>query len=85
MRSEPGDLFALEVGDPERVAVRGRPDRLHHVPQVEATGLERAVALDRERGEPSRVGRDGGAEAYRARASEAVLGRRWRDLIEALL
>jgi glycosyltransferase involved in cell wall biosynthesis len=27
----------------------------------------------------------GGAEAYRSKASEAVLGRRWRDLIGALL
>jgi glycosyltransferase involved in cell wall biosynthesis len=27
----------------------------------------------------------GGAEAYRTRASEEVLGRRWRGLIEALL
>ena len=28
---------------------------------------------------------DGGLAAYRARASEAVLGERWRDLIEQLV
>src|SRR2546430_2434388 len=53
-----GDLVTLEVRDPERPAVRRRPDRLHHVPEVEAAGLERLVPEAREGGEPGRVGGD---------------------------
>ena len=56
VRREPGDLLALEVRDAKRMAVSGRPDRLHHVPEVEAARLEGAVAEDGERGEAGRVG-----------------------------
>ena len=38
----------------EEVAVRRRPDRLRHVPEVEAAGVEGALAADRERGEADR-------------------------------
>ena len=55
---EAGDLVAAQARDRERVAVRGRPDRLHHVAEVEAAGLERPVAQNRERGEARRVSRD---------------------------
>ena len=58
MRCEARRLLALEVRHLEWMAVRGRPDRLHHVPEVEAAGVERAVAQDRERREPRRVRHD---------------------------
>jgi hypothetical protein len=44
MRREAGDLVPPETRDLERVAVGSGPDGLHHVPEVEAAGLERAVA-----------------------------------------
>src|SRR5205823_1548582 len=45
-----------------------------------------AAALRRLRDDPELASRiaAGGAEAYRAQASEEVLGRRWRRLIETL-
>ena len=48
MRRESGDLLALEVRDLEWFPVCGRPDRLHHVPEVEATAFERSMTQDRE-------------------------------------
>ena len=51
VRAEAGDLLAADVRDGEDVAVRGRPDRLRHVPQVEAAALEGAVAEDGQGGE----------------------------------
>ena len=50
----------------ERMAVRRRPDRLHHVPEVEPAGRERAVAEDRERREPGGVRGDRRPERARA-------------------
>ena len=58
VRGEAGDFVSTQARDGERVAVRGRPDRLDHVAKVEAAGLERAVAQDRERREGGRVGGD---------------------------
>ena len=46
VRAEPGDLLAVDIGDREEVAVRGRPDRLRHVSEIEATAAERAVPED---------------------------------------
>ena len=40
MRGEPRDLLAVQVRHAQRVAVRRPPDRLHHVPEVEAAGHE---------------------------------------------
>ena len=55
------------------------------VPPGEPEAL--AAALRRLRDEPDLAQRiaAGGASAYRKRASEAVLGRRWRGLLEALV
>ena len=55
------------------------------VPPGEPEAL--AAALRRLRDDPDLVQRiaAGGASAYRTRASEAVLGRRWRGLLEALV
>ena len=55
MGGEPGDLLAVQVGHPEWVSVCGRPDGLHHVPEVEATGDEGLVAKHGERRKPRRV------------------------------
>ena len=46
VRAQPRDLLAVDVGDREHVAVRGRPDRLRHVPEIEAAAVEGAVAED---------------------------------------
>jgi hypothetical protein len=43
MRGQARDLVAAEAGDLKRVSVRGRPDGLDHVAEVEAPGLEGAV------------------------------------------
>ena len=67
MRSETGDLVAAQSGHLQRMPVGRRPDRLHHVAEVEAAGREGPVAEDRERGEarprrrrsPPRAGRAG--------------------------
>ena len=57
----------------ERVAVRGRPDRLHHVPEVEASGLEPSVAEDRQRGEAGGERRDRGPETGGGSRARALL------------
>ena len=49
VRGEPRDLPPVAARHLEEVAVRRVPDRLHHVPEVVAAGVERAVAEDRER------------------------------------
>ena len=49
VRGEAGDLRAVQVRDLEEMAVRGRPDGLNHVAEVEAPGFERAVAEHGER------------------------------------
>jgi hypothetical protein len=49
---------AAQARDLERMPVSRRPDRLHHVAEVEPSGRERAVPHDRERGEPGGVGAD---------------------------
>jgi hypothetical protein len=54
MRAEAKHLLPAQVRDAQRMSVRREPDRLHHVPEVEAAGLERAVAQHRERTEPGR-------------------------------
>ena len=48
----------------QRVAVRGRPDRLRHVPEVEAARVVRAVAEDREGGEAGGVRGDRDPEQH---------------------
>ena len=48
VRRQARDLCAMEVRHLERVAVRRRPDRLHHVPEVEAACRERPLPKDRE-------------------------------------
>ena len=58
VRAEPRDLLTLEVRHRQRVPVRGRPDGLSHVAEVEPPGVERAVAQDRKRAEAGRVGRE---------------------------
>ena len=58
VRAEPRDLLALEVRHRQRVPVRGRPDGLGHVAEVEPPDVERAVAEDGEGAEAARVGGD---------------------------
>src|SRR5262249_49850967 len=48
VRGEPRYLLAGGARHLEEVTVRGRPDRLHHVPEIEAAGVEGVLALDRE-------------------------------------
>jgi hypothetical protein len=60
--AEPERLLAGERRDAQRVAVCGRPHSLHHVPEVEASGLERAMTKHRQRAEPSRERRGGGPD-----------------------
>ena len=69
MRGEPGDLLAVEVGHPQRMAVRRRPDGLHHVAEVEAPRDERFVTQRRERGEAGGI-RGDRRDEQRARARE---------------
>ena len=59
VRAEPRDLLAVDIGDGEEVAVRGRPDGLGHVAEIEAAAAERAVAQHRERPE------EGGERGHR--------------------
>src|SRR5438094_3231648 len=72
---EAGDLVPAEARHLQRMAVRGRPDGLHHVAEVEAAGLERAVAQDGERREGGCVRGDRAPE-QKARALEAAHHRR---------
>ena len=60
VRAQPGDLLTVDIGDREEVAVRGRPDRLRHVSEIEATAAERAVPKDGRGAEDARErgGRD---------------------------
>jgi hypothetical protein len=58
MRGQTRDLLALQVRDLERLPVRGRPDRLHHVSEVEAPALEGAMAQEGEGTETGGVGDD---------------------------
>ena len=69
----PGARELLVDGDSALLVEPGDPEAL-------------AAALRRLRDDPELARRiaAGGAEAYRARASEAVLGKRWRGLIEAV-
>ncbi len=63
------------VGDREDVAVRGRPDRLRHVAEVEAPAAERAVAEDGRRAEDrrrTRRSRDPDERARRHRGERAA-------------
>ena len=87
MRGEPRRLLAGEVRHRERIAVRGRPDRLRHVPEVEAAGVERrgAGARRAHRTRPRRptTARSGGARlnggALDESRASARRGRpRWR-------
>ena len=64
VRAEARDLLALEVRDRQRMPVRGRPDGLGHVAEVEAPGVERVVAEDRERAEAGGVSRHRRQEKY---------------------
>ncbi len=57
VRGESGHLGAGQVGHLERPPVGGRPHGLHHVAEVEAPGLEGAVAESSERGEAGGVRR----------------------------
>ncbi len=66
--AEPRDLRPREVRHREEVAVGRRPDRLDHVPEVEAAGPERAVLQDGER-----------RRARRANAAEPRADERARD------
>ena len=72
VRAEPRGLLAGQVRDLEEVAVRGRPDRLRHVAEVEATGLEGTLARDRERGEADGERGDGGPEKARGISPELL-------------
>ena len=55
------------------------------VPAADAEALAAAVRrLANDAALARRIG-DGGLDAYRAQASEAVLGERWRDLVEQLV
>ena len=55
VRPEPRDLVTVEVSHTQRVAVRRRPDCLHHIPEVEAAGRESILAQHRERCEPGGI------------------------------
>jgi hypothetical protein len=80
MSREPRDLVSVEVGHPQRMAVRGRPHRLHHVPHVEATGEERLLAEDgqrREGGDPR-----GSAREHERRRSREIAPHRSGILAE---
>ena len=73
---EPRDLIAVKVRHPQRVAVRGRPDGLHHVPEVEASGHEGVVTECGEGREAGGVcGNAGGKEHARARKEREALHR----------
>ena len=54
VRAEPERLLAGEGRDAKRVAVCRRPDRLHHVAEVEPPRFEGAVAKHRQRAEARR-------------------------------
>ena len=60
VRAEPRDLLAVDVGDREHVAVRGRPDRLGHVAEIEAAAAEGPMPQDGQRAEAG--GEGGGRE-----------------------
>ena len=51
VRGQARDLHSVAARHLQEVAVRGVPDRLHHVPQVVAAGRIGAVTEDRQRGE----------------------------------
>ncbi len=55
VRPQAVDLVAVQLGDVERAPVGGRPDRLHHVAEVEAARLERPVLQRRQQAEAARV------------------------------
>jgi hypothetical protein len=58
VRGEARDLLSLEVRNFERLAMSGRPNRLRHVPEVEAPALEGSVAKDGEGAEAGREDED---------------------------
>ena len=64
MHSQTGDLFAVEVGLLEEVAVRRRPDRLDEVAEIETARVERSMAKERERGELRGESRDPDPEQH---------------------
>jgi hypothetical protein len=82
VRPEPVDLLPVQLRHVERPAVGGRPDRLHHVSEVEATRLEGSVLLDREAAEPGREdshpGPDGERDATAGAPARGSRGRRAR-------
>jgi hypothetical protein len=51
VRAEPQHLLAAKVRHAQWMSVRGEPHGLHHVPEVEASRLERPVPEHRERAE----------------------------------
>jgi hypothetical protein len=63
--AESRHLVALQVRNLERLAMRRRPDRLHHVSEIEATALERSMTQDRESAEASGEGHDSAGD-YRS-------------------
>ena len=66
---EPRDLLAVEVRHLQWMAVCRPPDRLDHVPEVEATGDEGLVAKGRQRRKSGRIRDDrAGEEDARSRA-----------------
>ena len=72
------DLVSAKAGHLQRVAVRGRPDGLDHVSEVEPPGLERPVPKHRERREAGGVGGDRRPEQDR-RSERAARGHRDDD------
>ena len=70
---EPRDLVPAQAGHGQRVPVRRRPDGLHHVAEVEAPGLQGAVAQNREGREAGGVGAHRGPDDG-SRSREAARG-----------
>jgi glycosyltransferase involved in cell wall biosynthesis len=76
-------LVTADTPAARELLVNGESAQL--IPAADPEAL--AAAVRRLAGNPAlarRIG-DGGLDAYRAQASEAVLGERWRDLVEQLV
>ena len=80
VRSEAGDLLAVDIGDLEEAAVRRRPDDLGEVADVESSRLERSLLEHREHGHARRERADGDPQQALGDASR----RRDRPLDDAL-
>ena len=76
VRGEPRDLPPVAARHLEEVAVCRVPDRLHHVPEVVAAGVERAVTEDGQGTEPGRIrGNRRVQERFRSQSNASINSR----------